>query len=470
VAGGTSLRTRCFRDIVLVTALAWALLTAGLVALVRAENARVFDEELQALAHSTLSFVAHELAEVQASGGTPIGEDVEGMHDNRLLYQVWNIKGQLALRSAQAPTHPIATGEHGLSTTVLNGEPMRVYAAWNGDHSFQVQAARPLHLRDRQVWRASLITAGAMALALLIFLPLLHARLRHAFTSLDATADELTRAPAGQLQPVAVHDKPSELQPVILAFNQMMARVHRALQHEQRFTSDAAHELKTPLAGLKILLRNAQRADDEHGRADALTRMDDVLDRANRLVDQLLALARYDSAPHALHLDDPVDLERVCADAIVAVQALAMQRGITIEPRMAEPSVVLPGHRDSLGVLMRNLLDNAIKHGPAHSRVIVQLCVDGDEASLSVHDEGPGIPESMRERVFGRFVRGWRANAGTGLGLAIAERIVHLHGGRIELLPSTLLGGTAAMVHLPRHRPAAAARPFDAPAGAEPLR
>lgn len=455
VAGSSSLRTRCFRDIVIVTTLAWTLLTAGLVALVRAESARMFDAELQALAQATLSFVAHELAEIRAEGGDQLGEDVAGMHDNRLLYQVWGADGRLALRSSQAPTHPVAPGIEGLATVVLNGKAMRVFATWNGNHSFQVQVAQPAHLRDLHVWRASLLAAGAMVLALLLFLPLLHARLRHVFASLDATADELTRAPAGQLQPVIIDDKPAELQPVILAFNQMMARVHRALQHEQRFTSDAAHELKTPLAGLKILLRNAQRADDEHGRAEALARMDDVLDRASRLVDQLLALARYDSDPQAFGLGDPVDLDLACADAMLAVQPLAAQRGIAVERRISEPGVVVPGHRDALGVLLRNLLDNAIRHAPHGGRVILELRADAHDATLSIHDEGPGIPELMRERVFGRFVRGLRADApGTGLGLAIAERIVHLHRGRIELGPSPLLGGTVAVVHLPAHRPA----------------
>jgi two-component system, OmpR family, sensor histidine kinase QseC len=455
IAGSRSLRARCFRDIVIVTTLAWTLLTAGLVALVRAEGARMFDAELQALAQATLSFVAHELAEIRAEGGDQLGEDLEGMHDNRLLYQVWGADGRLALRSSLAPTHPLAPGVEGLATVMLDGEAMRIFTLWNSDHGFQVQVARPAHLRDLHVWRASLLAAGAMVLVLLLLLPILHARLHHVFAALDATAAELTRAPAGQLQPVAIEDKPVELHPVILAFNQMMARVHRALQHEQRFTSDAAHELKTPLAGLKILLRNTQRANDERGRDEALARMDDVLDRASRLVDQLLALARYDSDPQAFGLADPVDLEIVCADAVLAVQPLATQRNIAVE-RIGEPGLVVPGHRDSLGVLLRNLLDNAIRHAPAGGRVILALRADAHDASLSVHDQGPGIPELMRERVFGRFVRGVRAHApGTGLGLAIAERIVHLHGGRIELVTSPLLGGTAAVVNLPRHRPAA---------------
>ncbi|MEW6707064.1 MAG: ATP-binding protein [Pseudomonadota bacterium] len=452
-----SLRRRSFRDVAWLAAVTWALLTAALLVLVRLEAARTFDASLRERAEVVLAFSQHELEEIAAEGGDTISEELEDSHGGVLLYQVWHADGRLAFRSNAAPRQPLLpAGASGFRDLQVDGLPLRGYAAWNGKRSFQVQMAEEPRTRDALALQGSVLVALVMAATLGLFLHRLGRRLRQTFATLDDTAAELAATPAGRLQPLSAAGKPDELLPMIAAFNDMAARVQRAMQHEQRFTADAAHELKTPLAGMKILLRNAERAPDAPARQQALAQLHQVVDRCAALVDQLLALARYDREPGAFQLDEAVDLAALCTGVLSELQPLARERGVSAHmPPADERLPALHGNREALAVLVRNLVDNALRHGRPGGRVELQVRASADPqgVSLEVHDSGPGIEPALRQRVFGRFVRaGGQGTPGSGLGLAIAERIAQLHGGNVALQASQRLGGTAAVVWLPLRR------------------
>jgi signal transduction histidine kinase len=288
------------------------------------------------------------------------------------------------------------------------------------------------------------------------FLLRLRTTLRLAFAPLDDMARELgTRRPPN-IEPVSTRLQPEELMPVIDAFNAMMVRVRRALQHEQRFTADAAHELRTPLASLSVLLHNASEAESDGARDEALAQMREVVKTSGRLVDQLLALARYDHAPAAFELDRAIDLRSLAGQVLTELRPQAdarhMRLSLHAKPETASPDIVARGNCEALHVLMRNLVDNALRFAPVGG--MVELTVDADatrrEWRIEVDDNGPGIPPDWQERVTGRFVRATGQEVpGTGLGLAIVDRIAELHGGRLQLGPSARLGGTLASVTLP---------------------
>ena len=228
-----------------------------------------------------------------------------------------------------------------------------------------------------------------------------------------------------------------ELSPLVTSINHLMARLRRRIEHEHEFLSDAAHELKTPLAAIQInahLLQTRSADADPQRHAEVSARLREGVARANHLVHQLLALerARSDAGEAA---DLPVlALETLVRDRLAAAAPLALQRGIDIDFH-ADAPCERPLHQESLFALVDNLVSNAIKYSPEHGRIAVHLApLDEGSCRLSISDQGPGIAEALRQRVFERFYRiPGQAQSGSGLGLAIAERAAARNGAGIRL-------------------------------------
>jgi two-component system OmpR family sensor kinase len=232
--------------------------------------------------------------------------------------------------------------------------------------------------------------------------------------------------------------------------------VRHAFEAQQHFVADAAHELRSPLAALKLQVQGLQRAGDAGARALAIERLAGGIDRATRLVEQLLVLARQEAQATAGAPPKPVvlaDLARqAVADAAPAAQQRGVDLGLALPPEAEHASV--PGQPQALEILLRNLIDNAVKYTPQGGVVDVQLQAEPGHLALVVDDSGPGIAPDERERVLQRFHRGPQgggtAAAGSGLGLAIAESIAHMHGTRLELGSAPRLGGLRVCVRLAR--------------------
>jgi two-component system OmpR family sensor kinase len=202
--------------------------------------------------------------------------------------------------------------------------------------------------------------------------------------------------------------------------------------------ADAAHELRSPLAALRLQLQGLQRAGDDTARAAAIERLSAGIDRATRLVEQLLTLARQESGSTAT---EPVDLRAIAQLALADVAPAAQARSMDVGLLDSEAATV-PGNVEALRMLVRNLLDNAIKYTPPGGQVDVQVRADNGHAVLTVEDSGPGIAPEHRERVMQRFVRETAEGApGSGLGLAIVLAIAQRHGAVVALDSSPRLGG-----------------------------
>ena len=247
-----------------------------------------------------------------------------------------------------------------------------------------------------------------------------------ALKPLDDVAKQITTREPERLQPLAPASAPREIRPLVEAINDLFTRVERTLESERHFTADAAHELRTPLAALATQAQVVQRARNAEERDHAVGQLITSTRRAGRLIDQLLTLARID--PGKAPVGDPVALDRLAEEVCADHGAQAMAKNISLELN-ALPAMVA-GNADMLRILLRNLLDNAIRYTPPAGQVLVKVA----PGILAVSDTGPGIPASERQRVFDRFHRlAGQDTEGSGLGLSIVARIAERHGASVEL-------------------------------------
>ena len=222
------------------------------------------------------------------------------------------------------------------------------------------------------------------------------------------------------------------MSPLVNALNGLLQRLGQTLEAQRAFLSDAAHELRSPLTALKLQIESLRRAPDDAARMEAVTALSDGVDRAARIVEQLLALARSEpgAQPPAM---ESLDLCELVRQAVADTVPYALSRGSRFELQADEP-VTVRGERQGLTALVRNLADNAVRYSPPGSQVELRVSVEAGVPTLQVDDAGPGIPPSERERVFDRFYR--RAaggEEGTGLGLAIVKSVAARHGATVTL-------------------------------------
>ncbi len=249
------------------------------------------------------------------------------------------------------------------------------------------------------------------------------------------------------LEPVASSSLPAELIPLVAGFNRLLERLGAAFAAQRALVADAAHELRTPLAAVQLQAQALQRVTDPGEQAAALHALRGGVERATRLVQQLLSLARQEQTAAARPLR-PLRLDLLLREVLAELTPQAHAKGLELSLH-ADTAVEVPGDTEGLRVLAGNLVDNALRYTPAPGTVEVRLERAGGEALLSVGDSGPGIPPEQREQVLNRFVRLPGApGEGSGLGLAIANAVVQRHRGCLAL-GAAPGGGLLVEVRLP---------------------
>jgi two-component system sensor histidine kinase QseC len=277
-------------------------------------------------------------------------------------------------------------------------------------------------LGDSLVWP---LAAALPALALAIWLGV-----GSGLRPLRELRGQLARRDAADLSPLDDARAPAEIAPLVAELNRLFARIGETLQRERRLTADAAHELRTPLAVLSTQAQVARRAGSEAARDEALDALVAGAERAARLIEQMLTLARLESGQPQGAMQR-VELRSLARDALaeLAPRALAKRLDIALEDG---PEVAIEGHPGLLGVLLRNLIDNAVRYTPPGGSVRVALRTP---AELEVRDSGPGVPAAELPRLGQRFHRLAQDEAGSGLGLSIVLRIAELHGADVRFAP-----------------------------------
>jgi len=313
-----------------------------------------------------------------------------------------------------------------------------------------VQAAERDDVRGELSGKLALAAVAPLIAGIPLVLVLLALLVRYGLAPLAELARRIERRRADSLEPIALPRNTAEIVPVVEALNGLLERVQAAMARERRFTADAAHELRTPLAALKIHAQNAARAGSDAERQASIARMLAGLQRSVRLVEQMLALSR--AAASLTPAPQDVSLRQVVEDALDDVLPTLKERSVKVSVA-AEPSVAdftVRGERDKLTCLARNLIDNAARYAPRGSSVRVELAQRDGVASLAVWDQGPGIPPELRERVFESYYRIPGSGAdGSGLGLAIVREIARQHGGAVRIAEGAAGRGTCVRVTLP---------------------
>lgn len=349
------------------------------------------------------------------------------LDDDALAFAIYSRDGKLLLHDGENGRDiPYHYRRNGFSNGQLkdDNDAWRLLWLTAPDGRYRIVVGQEWEYREEMAMDivTSQLTPWLVALPLMLLcLVLLLSRELRPLKNLARTLNQ--RAP-DSTDMLPTHAIPSEVRPLLDALNSLFARTQQMMARERRFTSDAAHELRTPLAALKVQAEVAQLSwDDAEGQQRALSQLHTGIDRATRLVDQLLTLSRLDSLDN---LDDveQIALAELLQSAVMDIDATAHRAGIAIHLVLHAPEVTRPGQPLLLSLLVRNLLDNAVRYSPRGSRIDVTL----EQRCFTVRDNGPGIPPQALTRLGERFYRPpGQEETGSGLGLSIVKRIAALH-------------------------------------------
>lgn len=424
------------------TLLAWIMgaLSLGAVVIVLVtylvtldEMNEVFDADLKNVAQALGTHRdTASIPQATATPGPPPRSDVAD--PDEVVTITWTRDGRRIFSSDPRVAMPF-TDREALTRVRIGQEDWIVYTDVSDDGV--AQAAQRVAVRhERAVESASKIFLPLLVLVLFVA-ALMVVALRRGLRPLDTAARDVASRSAASLTPIANVEVPKELAPLVTSINGLMARLALALSAQRRFMADAAHELRTPLTALRLQLQLLQRSKDEAARAEATSELQAGIDRSQRLIEQLLHVARFEPDGEAPQLA-PVDLGELVRAVVVAMSLKADARGIDLGAR-GSSGIVVQGDAGQLAVLLDNLVENALRYTPGGGVVDVAATVLDGRPALQVVDDGPGIAEDERERVFGRFYRTAQAAGaapapgGSGLGLAIVREIAALHGATVSL-------------------------------------
>jgi two-component system sensor histidine kinase QseC len=407
--------------------------------------------ELDELLDSHLTQAAALLVAQQAHdmGDDGVRTDAPSLHKYapKVAFQVFH-EGQLSLRSANAPTLPMvastAQGLSGFTTTVIDGTAWRVFGARGAEQDVQVMVGEQVDSRNAILWAVLRTTLWPLLLAIPVIALGVWWAVHRGTRPLRLLGQALATRPPDALQPVVLPDAPAEMAPMLVALNGLLARIAALMASERRFTADAAHELRTPIAAIRAQAEVALRESDGALRQHALDLTLQGCDRAARLVTQLLTLSRLETgeAPALSSVNLGAFARTVAAE--LAPQALARQQTISLD---TPDDAVVSGNDMLLQVLLRNLLDNATRYSPARATVQLIIHRAEEQVLLSVADSGLGLHDAHMLRLGERFFRPTGTSShGSGLGLSIVRRIAEVHRATVQVGRSAALGGLEVTV------------------------
>jgi two-component system OmpR family sensor kinase len=402
---------------------------------------QIFDYHMQQMALSLRS--GTPLSNIEAQQRLEAAQaDGAGTNNDDMVVQMWSPDGVQVFHSvsrAKLPQRAVL----GFSNVKSNGTVYRVFSIQTANQT--VQVAQDLAVRRNMAGNLALRTLGPIAVMMPILMLVVWWVVSGSLDPVARVRSQVASRQADDLSPVSEAGLPDEVRPLVQELNLLFGRVQNAFEAQQTFVADAAHELRTPLAALRLQAQSLERAESLEARKLAVSRLTAGIDRATRLVEQLLVLARQEAAATSSAVR-PVDLGELARRTVADLAGVAAAKGVDVGIHHADAATV-EGQPDAMQILLRNLVDNAIKYTPAGGTADISVRMDGGRASVTVEDSGPGIPPEERERVFDRFYRvaGSEA-AGSGLGLAIIKAIAERHQASLVLGQSERLGGLSVTV------------------------
>jgi two-component system OmpR family sensor kinase len=427
-----SLRGRLLISLLLAVLLVGAVLAAIAYRQVNLETRELLDNQLA------------QIASIVALQTDPLSPAAR-RHKNNLEVGIWGPDGKLQYASSAFMRAPLAT-KPGFTDMILGPQPYRVYTALIDGRNIYI--AQPVDIRDDQAETAAL----AAFLPLLMLLPVLAIVIawviRALLQPMRAVAVAVSRREPFDRTALQTRDLPSEVVPVVEELNRLLDRQSEAVQRERHFIADAAHALRTPLAALQLQADVLDGSSDRAERAVRLAELRAGIQRAARLSDQLLSLARIESSEDSVR--ETVEVDETLHEVQVLYQPSAAASRITLR-LYAHSRAKVRGYPSSLLLICGNLVDNALRYTPCNGRIELLAGADGEAARIEIWDEGPGLETEQLGRVFERFYRvPGDSSAGSGLGLASVESLVRQMSGHVSLHNRTDRSGLIARVVLPR--------------------
>lgn len=367
-------------------------------------------------------------------------------YERKIMFKILR-KDQVVLASDNSPNSNGFPHEPGYRKLRFDEHDWYVFTLIEGDLTFIV--GERTDIRKELIQKIALSYLYPSLLALPLLLLMLAWTLQRGLMPLVDLDRYIQERDKDNLDPIVVEDSPREIKPIVESLNGLLTRLRRSLENERRFTATASHEMRTPIAVLKVNVQNALKAKDETERLQLLQELDLSVDRTGRLINQLLALNRLEQddtgfSPHT------IDLLPLLREELASIYPLALQKNQSLELITEEPHLLLDTIPQLFTLLFRNLVDNAIKYSPDAGKILVSVRQDNGAMQLQVEDSGPGVPAELRSKIFERFYRIASGDVqGSGLGLAIVNRTLELLGGSIALDASEELGGLRVTVRIP---------------------
>jgi two-component system, OmpR family, sensor histidine kinase QseC len=368
-----------------------------------------------------------------------------------IVFQYWDEDGRLLLHSANTPKSPLSNGQPGLSSRKISNNTWRVFTTDIQQGRGSLMVAENFDFKFRLESRLTRDSTIIMLLTYPFLGLLIWIIVGRGLSPLQRITREIEQRAPSYLQPVDNRSVPKEVQPIITALNQLFERLLDAFKREKRFTADAAHELRTPLAAIKAHAQVALKTKDSADLEQTLQKVVGSVTRSTHVVQQLLTLSRM--VPEA-SINDPtrMSLETEVAEVAAQIVPNALEKNIEIELLTEGPhKPFINGNPTAIAILARNLIDNAVRYSPQGKMVRLIIQTTEQNVLFKVIDNGPGIPEELRERVFERFYRSLGNEAvGSGLGLSIVKQITKLHNATIALNTAASGEGLEFVVSFPR--------------------
>ncbi len=351
----------------------------------------------------------------------------------KFLFQVWNENGTLLLNSIPQSHIVLKNSPLGFYNQSIDKRDWRTYTTYDEKTHIKVVVAELYNIRRELADDIARNNANILLITYPVFGLLVWFIISLALRSITRVTGEISNRASTFLEPVQLTEIPAEIKPLVGELNQLFVRLKLAFERNKRFSADAAHELRTPLAALKTHLQVALKSDNEADRNRALQKVIESVDRSSHVVAQLLTLSRLGEEETLTDIK-PFDLHKLTTEIMAYIAPHAIERNIDIELAPAPKRAIIVGNDTVIGILIRNIVDNAIRYTPPQGEVSVRIIETNSQIIFRVADTGGGIPTELRERVFERFYRvlGTKAS-GSGLGLAIVSQIAALHHATIHL-------------------------------------
>ncbi|MDD4228281.1 MAG: ATP-binding protein [Aminobacterium sp.] len=345
------------------------------------------------------------------------------------LVQIWDKSTTLIYSSDSSLSFPITT-QSGFSIITWKGEKWRILLE-KGQETIQIVQA--MKLREKVIFSITTKFIFIMLIFLFFLGGWVLLVIKISFNPLNNVRKQIGERKASLLTPIYDKNVPEEIRPLIKELNSLLSRLDKALKNQKRFLADAAHELRTPITALDLQIQNARYATSEEERTLVIQKLKRGINRASAVINQLLAISRMESD----FLENEVmsiDIEELISRVLLDYSMIAAEQNITITFQPQRGATLLQGNAKSLEVMLSSLLDNAIKYSPSKANIWIYTLRNTNGVTISIIDQGPGIPTEERKKVFERFYR-YKGESvqGSGLGLSIVKDIADFHDATISL-------------------------------------